>query len=288
MAPEVPSGHPEPTSRISSSDTPQTIGQLIQNANYVEGKYANDPEFQEKIIFFTKQTRIIRLAYETKLLSADEHDRLQGVLMAEKDRGQEIDELTDIYRKLAFMRRLDEQTALAKRNNTPLTVAFVDLDRFGKINKRYSHMHGDAVINQVANYYRSHFRRGSDILGRYGGEEIGIIMPNTDEATAYEFLQTINQGMSSSVKEALNGLDLAPPLSPKRKITASIGLAQVDFSNSPNKDPLSSGMQALRLADDRMNLAKTHGRNTVVDTRKEQTLRHRHIRLGRKRILPGK
>jgi diguanylate cyclase (GGDEF)-like protein len=277
MVNELPSGY-EPSPRNTPQDEPQSLDFLLQHAINVEEEYGVEPEFEEKIIFFTKQSRTIRLAYETGLLSADEHDRLHGVFMAEKDRGQEIDELTDIYRKLAFLRRLGEQVALAKRNDTPLTVAFLDLDKFSEINSKYSHIHGDAVINQVAKYLKTNFRRSSDILGRYGGEEIGIIMPNTDESSAFQLLETINQQMSPIIKEAVAGMELTPSLSRKRNITASIGVAQVHFSGDMNEEPQKKGMEALRLADDRMNLAKKHGRNVVVDSKKEQIIKKTPIR----------
>lgn len=275
----------EPPARTTNAGDPPSIESLISHAEDVTRAYGEEQDFQEKIVYFTKQTKMIRLAYESGLLSANEHDSLQGVLLAEKDRGQEIDELTDIYRKLAFIRRLDEQVALAKRNDTPLTVAFLDLDKFGEINKKYSHMHGDAVINQVANYLQTNFRRGSDILGRYGGEEIGIIMPNTDETSAYQFLETINQQMSPIIREAIAGMDLTPSLAHKRKITASVGIAQVYFSNEPDEDPQKKGMDALRIADDRMNLAKLFGRNRVVDSRQEQLLKRKHLRFGARKLF---
>lgn len=260
---------PEPRSEL---DEPQTSLDVIRKrTDSVVENYGTEPEFAERVEKFTKQAKVLREAKEAGLITAEEHDTMSGILMAEKDRGQEVDELTDIYRRGAFLNRLSEQSAAAQRNGTDLTVAFFDIDHFKKFNDKYSHEIGDAVLQQVAGHLRDRLKRETDIVGRYGGEEIGLILANMNEEAAIKLLTEINNDMSEVVKEAIAEMGLAKQIDETDKITASIGVAQVDLSAEIGyPDPIKRGMEALKMADERMYLGKENGRNQVVGSSQQE------------------
>ena len=95
------------------------------------------------------------------------------------------DRLTGVPNREALLSNLVSEVERARRHNKPLSVAFIDIDRFKPINDTHGHNSGDAVLRQVANLVSDHIR-SSDLLGRYGGEEFMLILPETgpEEAVA--------------------------------------------------------------------------------------------------------
>lgn len=95
------------------------------------------------------------------------------------------DRLTHVANRPMLLATLYEEVERAARYGRPLTVAFIDLDHFKRINDTFGHEAGDYVLEQVATVLRQGIRR-TDIVGRYGGEEFVIVFPETgvDEATA--------------------------------------------------------------------------------------------------------
>lgn len=111
-----------------------------------------------------------------------ESDRLRG-------RIQELEDLADtdaflpIFNRRAFERELQREVALADRHRTPLSVVFIDLNGFKQVNDRFSHAAGDAVLRNVADIL-THSVRDTDVVGRLGGDEFGVILhrSNYDDA----------------------------------------------------------------------------------------------------------
>jgi diguanylate cyclase (GGDEF)-like protein len=93
------------------------------------------------------------------------------------------DRLTGIINRETLLGELVAEVERANRYRKPLSVAFIDIDRFKPINDTYGHNSGDAVLRQVANRIADNIR-GTDVFGRYGGEEFMLILPETtpDEA----------------------------------------------------------------------------------------------------------
>jgi diguanylate cyclase (GGDEF)-like protein len=93
------------------------------------------------------------------------------------------DRLTGIANRETLLTTLVAEVERATRHHSWLSVAFIDIDRFKPINDTYGHKSGDAILRQVANVIADNIR-GSDLLGRYGGEEFMLILPETqpDEA----------------------------------------------------------------------------------------------------------
>ncbi len=93
------------------------------------------------------------------------------------------DALTGLPDARAFQGLLESELSRARRHGVPLGLAFVDLDRFGALNARYGREAGDGVLSEVAVVLRLALR-GSDVLARVGGDQFGVLLPETDLAPA--------------------------------------------------------------------------------------------------------
>ncbi|WP_215777821.1 MULTISPECIES: diguanylate cyclase [unclassified Paludibacterium] len=154
------------------------------------------------------------------------------------------DPLTGMFSRRSGEELLALQQSYARRHNTPLSVAFVDLDSFKKINDEYGHEAGDRVLQQVNRSISRSLRHG-DILIRWGGEEFLLLMPNTDMQQARQALLRVLE----------NGLGRRPDGS---LLTCSIGLAE------RQADGLEDWHTLVEFADVRMYQAKRDGGNRLV------------------------
>jgi diguanylate cyclase (GGDEF)-like protein len=156
------------------------------------------------------------------------------------------DPLTGVMNARAYFESCEQQIGLAQRTGQDFGVLFIDLDHFKSINDRYGHAAGDEVLRVVSATIEQAIR-SSDRLGRIGGEEFSVFLPNTDEAGVLRVAETIRSRI-----EACRPLVENTPLS----ITASIGVAMKRFGNQT--------MQAIQSqADEAMYVAKREGRNRV-------------------------
>lgn len=161
------------------------------------------------------------------------------------------DPLTGILSRGSGEEILDLQWKLVDRNNSTLALAFIDLDHFKSINDTFGHEAGDRTLRTFTKTLSKQLR-SSDSLLRWGGEEFLLIMPNTDLDQANHALQRILS----------KGLGLRPDGKP---LTASIGLAE------RCQDRILTPQHLLELADQRMYLAKSNGRNRVVSSHTVET-----------------
>lgn len=132
----------------------------------------------------------------------------------------------------------------AKRHNLPLTIVFLDLDRFKQINDNYGHEEGDRVLRDFAAILNN-TKRASDMLLRWGGEEFVLVMPDTTLEQAVALVQRLQQ----------NGFGERPD---GGGLTVSMGIAELQADRAETMQAL------LDLADQRMYQAKKQGRNQVV------------------------
>ncbi|MEM7020846.1 MAG: diguanylate cyclase, partial [Pseudomonadota bacterium] len=156
------------------------------------------------------------------------------------------DPLTQLNNRRAFFAQADPVFKLAKRHNQPLSVVFLDIDHFKRINDSFGHATGDEALKAVANTLRATIRE-TDIAGRMGGEEFALLLPNTPATDAFQLAERLRQAI-----EALRLTYAARQLS----LTASFGIAA-----QHDADTLEG---LLSCADTALYQAKSSGRNQVV------------------------
>jgi diguanylate cyclase (GGDEF)-like protein len=156
------------------------------------------------------------------------------------------DALTDLLNAGAYYASCDQMIHLAARQGKPYSVLFVDLDHFKKINDTYGHEAGDTVLRSVASVLASSVRQ-SDAVGRIGGEEFSVFLPDTDRHGAFRLAEQLRQNIEQLRPQS--GEICIP-------VTASIGIATSDHSDM-------SMAVIQRKADQAMYVAKQQGRNRV-------------------------
>jgi diguanylate cyclase (GGDEF)-like protein/PAS domain S-box-containing protein len=160
------------------------------------------------------------------------------------------DSLTKLWNRRSFIDQLGIQLEMSLRNSRPLSVLILDIDHFKPYNDNYGHLAGDAVLQQVARILRGKARR-SDYVARLGGEEFGIISP-----------ETARQG-AVRVGERFRGAIEAARW-PLRPVTASIGATTVHHAPGEWRAEPSSYSNILAQADKALYYSKEHGRNRVT------------------------
>lgn len=157
------------------------------------------------------------------------------------------DELTGLPNRRSGLARLERLFRHARQSGEPLTVGFVDIDLFKRINDVHGHHVGDQVLVAVAGALVASMRDRDDVV-RMGGEEFLVVMPGVDRSLATPRLER----MRLRVREAGEALGIEG-----LQVTASIGLASLDEAD---EDPAS----LLRRADGAMYRAKQAGRDRVL------------------------
>lgn len=125
------------------------------------------------------------------------------------------DPLTGLSNRRELMQVLERDLAQARRYNYGLVALMLDIDNFKQLNDRYGHQGGDAVLLSIAGIFKAQ-SRASDVVGRYGGEEFLILMPQTSSEEAPRFAHRLLETLRSS-EVALNG--------GSTMVTCSIGIA---------------------------------------------------------------
>jgi diguanylate cyclase (GGDEF)-like protein len=157
------------------------------------------------------------------------------------------DSLTGLLKHASIKEAVELEVKRAQRPAKPVTLAMLDIDHFKAVNDNYGHAMGDVVIAAVATLLRQRLR-DSDILGRYGGEEFVVILPECDEQNARAMLDDLRQRFAS-----LNYRSDEQDFS----CTISAGLA------CSTQFPGSDGAELLVAADEALYKAKRGGRNQV-------------------------
>jgi diguanylate cyclase (GGDEF)-like protein len=159
------------------------------------------------------------------------------------------DDLTGFRTRRYFMERLEQEYRRATRYDQPFAVILLDLDHFKAINDRSGHLMGDSLLRQVAQRLAAHARE-SDLLGRFGGEEFIVLLPETGRVEALQIAERLRQALDG---EGFSADDGTPPM----RVTASFGVAAYP-------DDAQSVEELISCADAALYRAKAMGRNVVV------------------------
>jgi len=164
-----------------------------------------------------------------------------------KTRGlAETDGLTGLLNHTKSKERLELELSRAKREKLPLSFAMLDIDFFKHVNDNYGHPAGDRVLKSLANMFKQRLRQ-YDTIGRYGGEEFAVILPNTDAATAKMLMDHLRVSFSKISHYSVEG-DFS--------CNFSCGIASFP--------EFKSGSVMNDEADKALYVAKESGRNRVV------------------------
>jgi len=172
----------------------------------------------------------------------ESESRLKHLLAKEHELAR-IDPLTTVPNRRAFYEALDKERVRTLRYHRPLTIAYLDIDNFKKVNDSLGHAVGDELLVEVAAGLKSSLRT-SDYVGRLGGDEFAVLLPETDASAAKIVLRKLRQRL------------LEQMTAHSWQATFSIGAATF-------LDPPDSLDVMIRMADETMYAIKAHGKDNV-------------------------
>jgi diguanylate cyclase (GGDEF)-like protein len=164
------------------------------------------------------------------------------------------DGLTGLFNRRHFDEVLGREWRRASREEQPISLVIVDMDRFKAYNDLYGHVKGDEALQAAALVLGSFARRPADVAARYGGEEMVALLPGANAAGAVSRASSIRAGIEAL---GLEHVDNAPA----NVVTASLGVATLwPGTLAPDVGP----EILIQIADKALYKAKTTGRNRIV------------------------
>lgn len=159
-----------------------------------------------------------------------------------------IDPVTGLFNRRHLDEALETAAAAARRRGMPLTVLMLDIDAFKPVNDRFGHACGDRALRAIGAWLSANVR-SIDLVARYGGDEIVVVMPETNLATARHVAERLRRLIGANPVPGL-------PLGETGRLTVSIGVAALDARDV-------DGAALLARADAALYAAKRAGRNRV-------------------------
>jgi len=252
-------------------DAPRAYPQFESQAYHIHGWMGIPLIVQERIIGmlpldshqpnrFTHEHVRLASAFAAQVAIAIENARLYE----ETHRLAITDPLIGIFNRRHFMDLARREHQRARRYNRPLSIIMMDLDHFSGVNDTYGHLIGDQVLRAVALICQDQLRE-TDIIGRYGGEEFVILLPETpDENVTTDPVSHPSIKVAERLRKAIENT----PIKTNRgdiHITASLGVVELS--------PEGEGIETLLdRADQALYAAKQAGRNKVVAWRPDLTI----------------
>lgn len=161
-----------------------------------------------------------------------------------------LDGLTGLWNRSQFDQRLYEEIACARRYDRPLSLVMMDIDRFKNLNDTYGHPFGDQVLQSVGELLQS-WTRSTDLPCRYGGEEFGVILRETDLEGAERSAERIRSALEELEIRHRNNIV---------SVTASFGVSSMSLCRNPCE---LDHNWLIASADSALYRAKDAGRNCV-------------------------
>jgi len=172
-----------------------------------------------------------------------------GTLKEDLDQARNTDAITALPNRRHFDIVLEQAIRIATQNETPLSLLFIDVDRFKEFNDAHGHQMGDDVLRLLGTTLKQALR-GDGLAARIGGEEFAIILPNAEMSEA--------QVLAENIRTSIMGRQVLRRATGERlvRITVSIGVTQYRASESASA--------LIDRADRHLSKAKEDGRNRVV------------------------
>jgi len=157
------------------------------------------------------------------------------------------DGLTSLYTKGYFLERLKQECIRFRRRSAAFSLLMIDIDSFKNYNDNFGHTAGDIVLRKISEKLTSFFKKLNPIIGRFGGEEFCVIIPDADKKKAFSLADMMRQELEKE-KIILRRQET--------NITVSVGIATFPFDANVEDD-------LIQKADQAMYKAKKAGRNQV-------------------------
>ena len=158
------------------------------------------------------------------------------------------DALTELYNHRFFQEKMTENFSICERYGNNFSIIMIDIDHFKKFNDTFGHQSGDIVLKQVASTIKRNVR-STDIPCRYGGEEMTVILTNTNKEDAITTANKICQAVREKEFVLAGGENV--------HVTISVGVATSNINGS-------NPQELIEYADKCLYIAKENGRNQVV------------------------
>jgi diguanylate cyclase (GGDEF)-like protein len=210
------------------------------------------------ILFLSTESRL-DLQLRARYLGADDFlpkplqpGQLLSAIISRANRYRDLKKLTDrdsltgLLNHSNILRNLEREMSVAQRTGQPVAFVMVDIDHFKSVNDTYGHVVGDQVIVRVTHLIRNRLRR-VDYVGRYGGEEFAVVMPNTDAAAAKEVMDQLREAAQELEHKTEHGTF---------HVTFSCGVATYP--------QFKTVLELAEAADEALYKAKHAGRNQVM------------------------
>lgn len=216
----------------------------IVDLNSTNGTFCNGERIVRRVLKDGDKIQIGR----TTIIKFSFQDSLEEEFQRHQYESATRDPLTQCYNKRFFLDRLPSELSFAKRHNKPLSLAFLDIDHFKKINDSHGHLAGDLVLRSLGSVLQKSLR-AEDIFVRYGGEEFALIMRETPLRNALPAVERL-RAIAESTLFAYEAKEL--------RVTVSIGVATGPVPGIESMEDL------IKAADGNLYKAKQRGRNKVV------------------------
>jgi diguanylate cyclase (GGDEF)-like protein len=187
-----------------------------------------------------------------------QNKELEGINIKLEEANREMsrlyhtDALTGTFNRFKLVEVLENEWDRCKRHKLPISVIMLDVDYFKQFNDQYGHLEGDSCIIRVAEVMKTHAKRASEIVARFGGDEFLILLPHVDSKRVAE--------IAEQVRKSVELLMIPNEASPKQKfITVSLGTASCIPDTAHSVDDF------IRWADIALYQAKNQGRNRVAN-----------------------
>jgi len=216
-----------------------SIRTMLENSSHGMLASGDTMTFEKKITGIMEKVENSELMVEVAVL--------RKLYNQKKEKLSELafyDTLTGLYNRRYFDLKLNEEVIRAIRYRRPLSVLMIDIDHFKKFNDKFGHQKGDTVLAAVA-HILSDSLRGSDIICRYGGEEIVVVLPETTGRNAHRIGDNCRKNVENGSPEAAGVV-----------VTVSVGASELVGVDTPET--------LIESADLALYQAKKRGRNQVV------------------------
>lgn len=220
-------------------------GVQVRDLGSTNGTFINDVRLSKDVVHSLNDGDLVRCG--STLLKFLKEGKIENIHYGKMYNLATQDDLTQTFNKKAILEILAEEFSRSIARSTSLTLIMFDIDHFKNTNDRFGHLAGDYVLKEVCSLIKNKLIRGKDSLGRYGGEEFALLLPDTPLQIAVDIAERIRTTIEKT-QFRFDTQDIP--------VTISMGLSSRDSTTKSHGDLLAT-------ADKALYDAKNQGRNRV-------------------------